>query len=334
MINLKKDKKILGCFFNGERVIDILNHKGESILDFSGTLKYFKNLKYGEEKNTLYHEYEKTGIEIYSYYYESDFDLKSKYPLDLEYMIEQDNLDVFDKTSSKFNFELYYLLFQRYFANSFLAKSLSRSRYNEEKNIWYEEQFTKEEIKNLFKINFDFDFEKVKTITTTFFYNELCPTRTMIFLKSVHTQITENVKIKELVYDIFKNPDFYIEKYQSRNVRIEQLSFNILKYKKNNPIYYKNIEEDIFVIEAKHEYSSYNDIEIHIANKTSNEVTLEVCYISGIFEVKEEFVVPANSNDYVINIYYSDFKDLYFIRRKDGKLLNNKYHTNGWVKLF
>ena len=44
MINLKKDKKILGCFFNGERIVDILNHKGESMLDFSGTLNYFSNL--------------------------------------------------------------------------------------------------------------------------------------------------------------------------------------------------------------------------------------------------------------------------------------------------
>ena len=68
MINLKKDKKILGCFFNGERIIDILNHKGESMLDFSGTLNYFTNLPtaYGqigtEEKNALAEEYEKNGF--------------------------------------------------------------------------------------------------------------------------------------------------------------------------------------------------------------------------------------------------------------------------------
>lgn len=338
MINLKKDKKILGCFFNEERIVDILNHKGESMLDFSGTLNNFKNLQYPkdrEEINTLYYEYEKTGIEINSYYYESDFDLKSKYPLDFEYMIKQDNLGVFDRTSSEFNFKLYSLLFQRYFINIHAYNSLFGSCYDEVNQRLFRNEPTEEKIKTLFKINFEFNFEKVKTIITTFFYNELCPARTMIFLKDVHTQITENVKIKELVYDVFKNPDFYIEKYETlKEVSAERINFNILKYKTVNPIYYRNIDEDVFVIKVKHEYSSYNNIEIYIANKTSNEVTLDIYYISRIFEEKQEFIVPANSNDYVVNIQSSNNKDLYYIRRKDGKLLNNKYHTNGWVKLF
>ena len=332
MINLKKDKKILGCFFNGERIVDILNYKGDSMLDFSGTFKYFANLEYNEERATLYDEYRKNGI---NYYSNSDFDLKSKYPLDLEYMIEQDNLEVFDKTSPKFNFKLYYFLFQRYFLDTSLGRALYRNRYDEINNRWYEEEFTKEEIKTLFKINFDFDFEKVKTIITSFFNDGFYPMKTIIFLKSVHVQITENNKIKELIYDIFKNPDFYIEKYEAvKDDRTEQINFNILQYDVVNPLYHRNTSEDVFIIKRDGANSSYNNAEIHIANKTSNEVTLEICYISRNVEHKEDFTVLANSNDYVVNIQSTDNKDLYFIRRKDGKLLNNKYHTNGWVKLF
>lgn len=333
MINLKKDKKILGCFFNGERIIDILNHKGDSMLGFSETFKYFVNLEYNEERITLYDEYRKNGI---SYYSNNDFDLKSKYPLDLEYMIEQDNLGLFDRTSSKFNFKLYHFLFQRYFLDVALGRALYRRRYDETNYVWYDEEFTKEEIKTLFKINFDFDFEKVKTIITSFFNDGFYPMKTIIFLKSVHTQVTENNKIKELVYDIFKNPDFYIEKFEAvKSDRTEQINLNILQYNVVNPLYHRNTSEDVFVIKSSDENgSSYNNAEIHIANKTSNEVTLEVCYISRNVEHKEEFSVPANSNDYVVDIQSADNKDLYFIKRKDGKLLNNKYHTNGWVKLF
>ena len=335
MINLKKDKKILGCFFNGERVIDILNHKGESMLDFSGTLKYFSNLEYGgEEQSTLYNEYEKTGIDAYYYRTDKHFDLKSKFPIDLEYMIEQDNLEMFEKTSSKFDFKLYLLLFQRYFGdrslNEYLFKYLDETTESKK-------EFAKEAIKNLFKINFDFDFEKAKTIIEKFFSGSyyFYKATSMIFLKSVHINITENSKIKELVYDVFKNPDFYIEKYKIENKNNSgDLSFNILDYKTINPIYYRNIDEDVFVIKIQNQRFSYNNIEIHLANKTSNEVVLEVCYILNFLEEKKDFVVPANSNDYVINIYSNYSKDLYFIRRKDGKLLNNKYHTNGWVKLF
>lgn len=338
MINLKKDKKILGCFFNGERVVDILNHKGESMLGFSETLKYFSTFTYSgpsrDEEIAISSGYEKNGIEIYYYSQSNNFDLKSKYPLDLEYMIEQDNLGIFEKTSSKFNFKLYLLLFQRYFMDTSLKESFNRSRFTED-GTWYEEEFTKEEIKNLFKISFDFDLEKAKTIVTNFFNNYFYPIRTIIFLKSVHTQIRENSKIKELIYDVFKNPDFYIEKYEAiKEDRTENLIFNILYYKKINPIYHRNIDEDVFVIKTDVYHSSYNNIEIHVANKTSSEVILEVCYISDIDEIKEEFTVPANSSDYVVDAHSSNFKDLFFIRRKDGKLLNNKYHTNGWVKLF
>lgn len=339
MINLKKDKKILGCFFNGERVIDILNHKGESMLDFSGTLNYSYELpysvsgKYNEEKIRLREDYEKIGIHFYDYLNEEFFDLKSKFPLDLEYMIEQDNLEVFEKTSSKFNFKLYSFLFQRYFLDESFLEVLIKERYNEG-------EVTKEEIKNLFKINFDFDFEKAKTIITSFFNKKFYIIRTIIFLKSVHTQITENVKIKELVYDVFKNPDFYIEKYESvKEYGEEQIKINILNYKTVNPIYYRNIDEDVFITRSESEGYNYNNITIHIANKTSSEVILEVCYVDGSYygknmELKREFTVPANSNDYVVDIQDTYDKDLYFIRRKDGKLLNNKYHTNGWVRLF
>ena len=332
MINLKKDKKILGCFFNGERIVDILNYKGDSMLGFSKTFKYFANLEYNEEKTFLNAEYRKNGID---YYKNNDFDLKSIYPLDLEYMIEQDNIGIFDRTSPKFNFKLYHFLFQRYFLDVSLGRALYRRRYDETNYIWYDEEFTKEEIKTLFKINFDFDFEKVKTIITSFFNDGFYPMKTIIFLKSVHVQITENNKIKELVYDVFKNPDFYIEKYEAvKSDREEQINFNILQYDVVNPLYHRNTSEDVFIIKRDSTNSSYNNAEIHIANKTSNEATLEICYISRNVERKEEFTVPANSNDYVVNIQSTDNKDLYFIRRKDGKLLNNKYHTNGWVKLF
>lgn len=338
MINLKKDKKILGCFFNGERIVDILNHKGESMLDFSGTLNYFSNLSYitnREEKSTLAENYNKIGFSDDSYLFSNNFDLKSKYPLDLEYMIEQDNLGLFDRTSSKFDIKLYILLFQRYFVNSHTYNSLFGNGYDETNQRWFQNEPTEEKIKTLFKINFEFDFEKIKIITTNFFRKSFYPIRTIIFLKSVHTNITENIKIKELVYDVFKNPDFYIEKYESvKEDNSEELNFNILDYTTIKPIYYRNIEQDVFIIKADRFHSSYNNLEIHIANKTSSEVILEVCCITINSEYKEEFNVPANSNDYVININFSARKDLYFIRRKDGKLLNNKYHTNGWVKLF
>lgn len=337
MINLKKNKKILGCFFNGERVIDILNHKGESMLDFSGTLNYFKNLQYpkdGEEINLFYEDYKKIGFKVY-YYSNNFFDLKSKYPLDLEYMIEQDNLDVFEKTSSKFNFKLYGLLIQRYFLDEFFADALKTEHYDKVNYRWYSKEITKEEIKTLFKVNFDFDFEKVKTILTNISFTYFYPERTMIFLKSVHTQIIENVKIKELVYDIFKNPDFYIEKYESlKEFRKEQIIFNILDYKTVNPLYFRNTDDDVFIMQSELKEHNYNNIQIHVANKTSSEVTLEICYIAYNIENKKDFTIPANSKDYIVDFYDANNKDLYFIRRKDGKLLNNKYHTNGWVRLF
>jgi len=328
----------LGRKLDGKDVIivDDMISSGESMLDFSGTLNYFKNLSYGEEKSALYGEYEKTGIDAYKYKYAKEFDLKSKYPIDLEYMVEQDNLEVFEKTSSKFNFRLYLLLFQRYFGNMSLNEYLKKY-IDEETGNSSKKEFTKEAIKNLFKINFDFDFEKAKTIIEKFFSESyhLYKATSMIFLKSVHINIAENSKIKELVYDVFKNPDFYIKKYEVENKNdLGDLSFNILEYKTINPIYHRNIDEDVFVIKIQNQRFSYNNIEIHLANKTSNEVVLEVCYIINFIEEKKEFVVPANSNDYVINIYSNYSKDLYFIRRKDGKLLNNKYHTNGWVKLF
>lgn len=334
MINLKKDKKILGCFFNGERIIDILNHKGESMLDFSGTLNYFKNLQYPkdrEEINLFYEEFRKNGLKFYDTF--NSFDLKSKYPLDLEYMIEQDNLDMFDKTSSKFNFKLYLLLFQRYFSNESFVEALIKERYNEE-------ELTKEKIKTLFKINFDFDFEKVKTIIMDFFNIDFYPPRTIIFLKSVHIKITENSKIKEFMYDSFKNPDFYKEKFEVvKNDQPEEIYFNILNYKTVNHLYYKNTDEDVFIIQSELEEHNYNNVTIHITNKTSSEVILEVCFIDNSYnlkntEHKRDVAVPANSNDYVVDTYDTLDKELYFIRRKDGKLLNNKYHTNGWVKLF
>lgn len=338
MINLKKDKKILGCFFNGERIVDILNHKGESMLDFSETLKYSFNLPiytsegYNNEKEQIRIDYEKIGIHFYSSL-NNNFDLKSKYPLDLEYMIEQDNLGVFERTSPKFNFKLYLLLFQRYFLNESLAEVLNKER----NNGW---ELTKEKIKTLFKINFDFDFEKAKALITSFTKRIFYPIKTIIFLKNVHTQIMENIKIKELIYDAFKNPDFYIEKFESvKEDAEERIGFNILNYKTINPIYYKNTDEDVFVIQSELEGYSYNNIRIHIANKTSYEIILEICFINDAYyarniETKIEFSLPANSNDYVLDIQDSYSKDLYFIRRKDGKLLNNKYHTNGWVKLF
>lgn len=340
MINLKKDKKILGCFFNGERVIDILNHKGKSMLDFSGTLNYAYNLptfignENNEEKQRIYEDYKKIGFKVY-YYSNNVFDLKSKYPLDLEYMIEQDNLDVFDKTSSKFNFKLYGLLFQRYFLDKSSIEALKTERYDEVNYRWYSKEITKEEIKTLFKVNFDFDFEKVKTILTNISFTYFYPERTMIFLKSVHTQIIESVKIKELVYDIFKNPDFYIEKYETlKEFREEQITFNILDYKTVNPLYFRNTDDDVFIMQSELEEYNYNNIQIHVANKTSSEVTLEICYITDKIENKKDFTIPANSKDYIVDFYDVDNKDLYFIRRKDGKLLNNKYHINGWVKLF
>ena len=330
MINLKKDKKILGCFFNGERIVDILNHKGESMLDFSGTLNYFTNLPtaYGqigvEEKNALAEEYEKNGIYYSYYYFSNNFDLKSKYPLDLKYMIEQDNLDVFERTSPKFNIKLYKILFQRYF--------FYENMYNE----YSKNEITKDEFKTLFKISFDFDFEKAKEIKEIFFHgNNFYLDKVIILLKNVHSNIIKNSKIKELVYDCFQNPDFYIEKYELvKEDVIEQTKLNTLEYIFVKPIYHRNIEEDVFVIKIDNYHSSYNNANIHISNKTSNEVTLEVCFLEADLEAKEEFNVPANSNDYVININSSGRKSLYFIRRKDGKLLNNKYHTNGWVKLF
>lgn len=341
MINLKKDKKILGCFFNGEKIVDILNYKGDSVLGFSETLNYFSNItpKNGEpsyeEKNSLNEGYEKLGIYSSDYYFSNYFDLKSKYPLDLEYMTEQDNLGIFDRVSSKFNIKLYILLFQRYFSDKTLNDALNIDHYDEENHIWYKKEFTKEEIKALLKINFDFDFEKVKTTMKNFFRINFYPTKTIIFLKSVHTQITENSKIKELMYDFFKNPDFYIEKFESvKDDSQEQIVFNILNYYIVNPLYYRNTNEDVCIIKRDSTISSYNNAKIHIANKTSNEVTLEICYLSENTELKEEFTVPASSNDYVVNIQSTDNKDLYYIRRKDGKLLNNKYHTNGWVKLF
>lgn len=336
MINLKKDKKILGCFFNGERVVDILNHKGESILGFSETLNYYQNLQYpkdSEEMNALSEEYKKNGFIYNSYGYH--FDLKSKYPLDLEYMIEQDNLGIFDKTSPKFNIKLYIFLFQRYFLDEVLIDALNIDHYDKENNIWYQKEFTKEEIKALLKINFDFDFEKVKTTMKSFFYKNFYLPRTIIFLKNVHTQITENSRIKELMYDFFKNPDFYIEKFENvKDDGQEEITFNILFYKTFNLLYHRNTSEDIFVIKTDDEFSSYYNQKIYIANKTSSEVILEICYLSERVEFKKEFTVPANSNDYIIDIQTPNFKDLYYIRRKDGKLLNNKYHTNGWVKLF
>lgn len=341
MINLKKDKKILGCFFNGERIVDILNHKGDSILGFSETLNYFSNItaKWGEpsyeEKSSLSEGYNKLGISSSDYYYNNYFDLKSKYPFDLEYMIEQDNLGIFDRTSPKFNIKLYILLFQRYFSDTTLNDALNIDHYDKENNRWYQKEFTKEEIKTLLKINFDFDFEKVKTTMKSFFRINFYPMRTIIFLKNVHTQITENSRTKELMYDFFRNPDFYIEKYESiKDDGLEEIAFNILEYYIVNPIYYRNTSEDVFIIKRDSTNSSYNNAEIHVANKTAREVTLEVCYISTTTEYKEEFVVPANSNDYVVDIQSTDNKDLYYIRRKDGKLLNNKYHTNGWIKLF
>lgn len=330
MINLKKDKKILGCFFNGERIIDILNHKGESMLDFSGTLNYFTNLPTAywqigtEEKNALAEEYEKNGIYYSYYYFSNNFDLKSKYPLDLKYMIEQDNLGVFERTSPKFNIKLYKILFQRYF--------FYENMYNE----YSKNEITKDEFKTLFKISFDFDFEKAKEIKEIFFRgNNFYLDKVIILLKNVHSNIIKNSKIKELVYDCFQNPDFYIEKYELvKEDVIEQTKLNTLEYIFVKPIYHRNIEEDVFVIKIDNYHSSYNNANIHISNKTSNEVTLEVCFLKADLEAKEEFNVPANSNDYVININSSGRKSLYFIRRKDGKLLNNKYHTNGWVKLF
>lgn len=330
MINLKKDKKILGCFFNGERIVDILNHKGDSMLDFSGTLNYFTNLPSiengleNEKKISISDEYGKLGLNQYSYYYDNKFDLKSKYPLDLEYMIEQDNLGIFERTSSKFNIKLYKLLFQRYFLNL------------EVNNACRSEEITKEQLKTLLKISFDFDFEKVKTIINNLFFGyDFYQDKAIMFLKNVHVNIIENAKIKELMYDAFKNPDFYIEKYEIvKNSGFESIKLNMLNYSHINIIYHRNIEEDVFIISSYQKYSSYNNIEIHVANKTSREVTLEICYLEYSIEKKEEIVIPANSNDYTVNIQTSGYKDLYFIRRKDGKLLNNKYHTNGWVKLF
>lgn len=271
-----------------------------------------------------------------------------KYPIDLQYLINNDKLDIFDKNSEKFDITLYTVMFFLFFELDF-------------KDITYISN-GQTRIDDLFPNVTIKDKEKFKNFLIKFFeknfhyYIKKSRFNIINYLDYFQPEIKNNEKLKSLMLDFFSNQDFYTSKIDenvknkitelAKNKRFCFLEYynNYYAYKnnntneefylKNNRLVFINSFSKVFIFFLKNKNSNSTN---QINDKTLSVLKSE----SNIFDksIEEVFLTKPDDNNntnntLVFNLYTNLESEIfyYFIKSKEG-ILNNKYHINGWVRV-
>lgn len=269
-----------------------------------------------------------------------------KYPIDLQYLIDNDKLDIFDKNSEKFDIVSYIVMFCLFFELDFKINNNDIRISNLFPNVTIKD---KEKLKNflirLFEKNFHYYIKKSR-------FNIIN------YLDYFQPEIKNNEKLKSLMLDFFSNQDFYTSKIDE-NVKnkikelVSKKRFCFLEDYNNYYAYKNNNTSEEFYL--KNNKLAFNNgyttvLNFFLKNKNSNSTNrindklLSVLRSeSSMFDKSIEEVTAIrfhnNSNNYVNNmLFFQLFKNAeseifyYFIKSKNG-ILNNKYHINGWVRV-
>ena len=269
-----------------------------------------------------------------------------KYPIDLQYLIDNDKLDIFDKNSEKFDIVSYIVMFCLFFELDFKINNDDIKISNLFPNITIIDK------ESLIKFLYNF-FEKEFN-----YYIKKSRFNLINYLDYFQPEIKNNERLKSLMLDFFNNQDFYTSKIDE-NVKnkIKELAKNkrfcfLEDY--NNYYAYKNnnTSEEFYLKNNKLAFNNgYTAVlNFFLKNKNSNSTNrindklLSVLRSeSSMFDKIIEEVITIrfhdNSNNYVNNmLFFQLFTNeeseifYYFIKSKEG-ILNNKYHINGWVRV-
>lgn len=269
-----------------------------------------------------------------------------KYPIDLQYLIDNDKLDIFDKNSEKFDIVSYIVMFCLFFELDFKINNNDIKISNLFPNITIIDK------ESLIKFLYSF-FEKEFN-----YYIKKSRFNLINYLDYFQPEIKNNEKLKSLMLDFFSNQDFYTSKIDE-NVKnkIKELAskkrFCFLEDYNNYYAYKNNNTSEEFYL--KNNKLAFNNgyttvLNFFLKNKNSNSTNqisdkfLSVLMSkSSMFDKSIEEVIATifydNSNNYVNNmLFFQLFTNAeneifyYFIKSKNG-ILNNKYHINGWVRV-
>lgn len=269
-----------------------------------------------------------------------------KYPIDLQYLIDNDKLDIFDKNSEKFDIVSYIVMFCLFFELDFKINNNDIKISNLFPNITIIDK------ESLIKFLYSF-FEKKFN-----YYIKKSRFNLINYLDYFQPEIKNNEKLKNLMLDFFSNQDFYTSKIDE-NVKnkikelVSKKRFCFLEDYNNYYAYKNNNTSEEFYL--KNNKLAFNNgrttvLNFFLKNKNSNSTNrindkpLSVLRLeSSMFDKSIEEVIAIrfhdNSNNYVNNmLFFQLFTNVeseifyYFIKSKNG-ILNNKYHINGWVRV-
>lgn len=273
-----------------------------------------------------------------------------KYPIDLQYLIDNDKLDIFDKNSEKFDINLYTVMFFLFFELDFKDITYISNGQTKLETLFpnvtiKDKEKLKKFLIRLFEENFHYYIKKSR-------FNIIN------YLDYFQPEIKNNEKLKSLMLDFFSNQDFYTSKIDE-NVKnkikelVSKKRFCFLE-DYNNYYAYKNnnTSEEFYLKNNKLVFNNgYTTVlNFFLKNKNSNSTNrindkpLSVLRSESLmFDKSIEEVIAIrfhdNSNNYVNNmLFFQLFTNseseifYYFIKSKNG-ILNNKYHINGWVRV-
>ena len=123
-----------------------------------------------------------------------------KYPIDLQYLIDNDKLDIFDKNSEKFDIVSYIVMFCLFFELDFKINNNDIKISNLFPNITIIDK------ESLIKFLYSF-FEKEFN-----YYIKKSRFNLINYLDYFQPEIKNNEKLKSLMLDFFSNQDFYTSK--------------------------------------------------------------------------------------------------------------------------
>lgn len=267
-----------------------------------------------------------------------------KYPIDLQYLIDNDKLDIFDKNSEKFDIALYTVTFCLFFELDFKIDNREIKISNLFPNITIE---NKESLTQFLIRFFEKNFQ---------YYIRRTRFNLINYLDYFQPEIKNNEKLKTLMLDFFDNQDFYTSKIDENiKSKIKELVSNkrfcfledynnYYAYKKNNT----NEEWYLKNSELKFSNNYYVNFYFFLENKNSNSTNQINDKVLDVLLLKEhsnskiiENIIAVrsyqnniSSNKLFFQLYFNQENDIlyYFIKSKNG-ILNNKYHINGWVRV-
>lgn len=269
-----------------------------------------------------------------------------KYPIDLQYLIDNDKLDIFDKNSEKFDIVSYIVMFCLFFELDFKINNDDIKISNLFPNITIIDK------ESLIKFLYNF-FEKEFN-----YYIKKSRFNLINYLDYFQPEIKNNERLKSLMLDFFSNQDFYTSKIDE-NVKnkITELAKNkrfcfLEDYNNYYAYQNNNTNEEFYLKNNKLTFNNAYTIVLNffLKNKNSNSTNqindkpLSVLRSeSSMFDKSIEEVKAIrfydNSKNYVNNmLFFQLFTNVeseifyYFIKSKNG-ILNNKYHINGWVRV-